>query len=57
MERPRKDWLHFDLATDDVDAEISRLIELGAMTFSGSACRHGVAMLDVDGNAFCLYSA
>jgi len=56
MERPRKDWLHFDLATGDVDDEVSRLIGLGAMTLSGSACRHGVAMLDPDGNAFCLFA-
>lgn len=54
MPRPRKDWLHFDVAADDVDAELSRLIGLGAMTLSGAACRHGVAMLDVDGNTFCL---
>lgn len=56
MEHPRKDWLHFDLAASDLEAEIDRLVGLGAMTVSGSACRHGVAMLDVDGNAFCLFA-
>jgi hypothetical protein len=56
MERSRKDWLHFDLATPDVDASVDRLIGLGAMTLSGFACRHGVPMLDPDGNPFCLFS-
>jgi catechol 2,3-dioxygenase-like lactoylglutathione lyase family enzyme len=56
MDRQRKDWLHLDLATSDVDGEVSRLIELGAMTVSGTACRHGVAMLDPDGHPFCLFS-
>jgi hypothetical protein len=56
MERPRKDWLHFDLATSDLDAAVDRLIGLGAMTVSGVACRHGVAMLDPDGSSFCLFS-
>jgi hypothetical protein len=48
--------VHLDFSTDDVEAEVARLVELGA-TETG---RHSfgdfgwVVLADPDGNAFCV---
>ncbi|KUI43501.1 glyoxalase [Mycobacterium sp. IS-1590] len=56
---PGKNRLHLDLGADDMEAEVTRLVELGA-TEKG---RHSmgdfgwVVLADPDGNEFCVGSA
>jgi predicted enzyme related to lactoylglutathione lyase len=53
--------LHIDLAPDDQDAEVERLIELGARhTDVGQSAAEGVTwvvLADPEGNEFCVLSA
>lgn len=50
-----KNRVHLDLHADDVDAEVDRLISLGARVLHPE--RDGlVVMADVDGNEFCVSS-
>jgi predicted enzyme related to lactoylglutathione lyase len=54
-----KNRLHFDLRPDDQDAEVRRLIELGARPVSvgqGPDCSW-VVLADPDGNEFCVLKA
>ena len=54
-----KNRLHLDLAADDRDAEIERLVELGARHVADKE-EWGFAwsvMADVEGNEFCVASA
>src|SRR6476619_7677109 len=49
--------VHFDIHTDDLDAEIERLVELGATLVDGQWRDHPgrwVVMRDPAGNEFCL---
>jgi predicted enzyme related to lactoylglutathione lyase len=49
--------VHFDVHTDDLDAEIERLVELGATLVDGQWKDHPgrwVVMRDPAGNEFCL---
>lgn len=51
--------LHLDVvpsADSDVDAEVARLIELGATRLDLDACGAGVVLADVDGNELCVLS-
>lgn len=56
---PGKNRLHLDLGADDVESEVTRLVELGA-TEKG---RHSmgdfgwVVLADPDGNEFCIGSS
>jgi len=47
-----KNRMHLDLAADEIDVEVARLVALGAQV----AAEHGglVTMLDPEGNEFCL---
>jgi hypothetical protein len=45
--------VHLDLRTDDLDAEIGRLIDLGALVLN-DAGDGLVVMADVEGNEFCV---
>jgi hypothetical protein len=47
-----KNRMHLDLAADDIEVEVARLVGLGAQV----AADHGglVTMLDPEGNEFCL---
>lgn len=52
-----KNRLHIDLAPDDQDAEIERLVDMGARHVE--ACRHGTSWMvlaDPEGNEFCVLS-
>ena len=55
-----KDRLHLDLVVDDVDAEVARLLGLGAMvpidSEFGDAELRWVTLLDPEGNEFCVCS-
>jgi hypothetical protein len=51
-----KNRVHLDLHTDDLDAEVGRLISLGARVLHPE--RDGlVVMADVEGNEFCVTSS
>ncbi|MBN1094054.1 VOC family protein [Blastococcus sp. TML/M2B] len=55
--RPKapRNRLHLDLqATDDRDAEVERLVALGATRLDGGHEDGGVLLADPDGNEFCL---
>ena len=54
---PGKNRVHMDLMTDDLDAEVSRLIGLGATETGRHSVDGGfrwVVLADPDGNAFCV---
>ena len=57
-EKEQKNRLHLDLRTADMDAEVSRILALGATLLTGQAvaedgCRWHV-LADPDGNEFCV---
>jgi hypothetical protein len=54
--RPARSWLHLDLYTDNQDAEVERLIRLGAVRASWRypASADYVVLEDPDGNRFCV---
>jgi len=52
--------VHFDIHTDDLDAEIKRLLALDATTVDDSFAQHpgrGVIMRDPSGVNFCVVAA
>jgi predicted enzyme related to lactoylglutathione lyase len=53
---PGKNKVHLDFSTDDVEAEVSRLVELGATETGRSSFGDfgWVVLADPDGNAFCV---
>jgi predicted enzyme related to lactoylglutathione lyase len=53
---PGKNKVHLDFSTDDVEAEVARLVELGATeTARNSFGDFGwVVLADPEGNAFCV---
>ena len=53
---PGKNRVHIDFHTADMEAEVKRLVDLGA-TETGRGKRgdfHWVVLADPDGNAFCI---
>jgi predicted enzyme related to lactoylglutathione lyase len=58
MERPGKNRLHLDLVADedDLEAEVGRLLALGATTIDiGQGSVAWTVMADPDGNEFCVW--
>ncbi len=50
-----KNRLHLDLAADDAEAELARLLELGATVLADRRVSdHWVTLADPEGNEFCL---
>jgi hypothetical protein len=51
-----KNRVHLDLQADDVDAEVARLVDLGAVVVAEHAPDTGrfVTMRDPEGNEFCV---
>ena len=53
-----KNRMHLDIETADIDAESSRLVELGATRVQTGTCsEHGstwILMVDPEGNEFCV---
>ena len=49
-----KNRVHIDLEADHVDAELERLLELGASLAPEQANDGLVVLLDPEGNEFCL---
>jgi hypothetical protein len=49
-----KNRVHVDLRTDDVDAEIVRLVDLGARVLDHQPSAGLVVLQDPEGNEFCL---
>ena len=50
-----KNRLHLDLSADDPDAELDRLLELGATVLADRrSSDHWVTLADPEGNEFCL---
>jgi predicted enzyme related to lactoylglutathione lyase len=47
-----KNRVHLDLRADDLDAEVARLVALGATLLSREA--HWTTLLDPEGNEFCV---
>ena len=60
VEEPKavKNRMHFDIEVADIEAEATRLVELGATRVSETPCsEHGstwVLMTDPEGNEFCV---
>jgi predicted enzyme related to lactoylglutathione lyase len=53
-----KDRLHLDLRPDDQDAEVARLVALGATTADvGQGEQPWVVLADPEGNEFCVLSS
>jgi hypothetical protein len=53
-----KNRLHLDLVPDDQDAEVARLVELGAQRIDiGQGEQSWVVLADPEGNEFCVLSA
>ena len=54
-----KNRLHFDLVPDDRDAEVDRLLALGAATPTSASpvTRRWVVLADPEGNEFCVLVA
>ncbi len=54
--RRRRNWVHFDLYTNDQVAEVKRLIELGASRYPWryEPGADFVVLEDPDGNLFCV---
>ena len=56
-EKRGKNKLHFDLVPDDQNAEVQRLMKLGARKIDiGQRDVSWVVMADVEGNEFCVLS-
>lgn len=55
-ERVGKNRIHLDLTTDDPDAELSRLVSLGATVVDerSDSRFHWWVMADPEGNLFCV---
>ncbi|MCH6159630.1 VOC family protein [Streptomyces marispadix] len=55
-EKTVKNRLHFDLAPDDQDAEVERLLALGArrVDIGQGEARSWVVLADPEGNEFCV---
>jgi predicted enzyme related to lactoylglutathione lyase len=53
---PGKNKVHLDFSTDDVEAEVARLVELGATETGRNSFGdfEWVVLADPDGNAFCV---
>lgn len=54
---PGKNRQHLDFVTDDLDAEVGRLVALGATETGRHSVAEGfrwVVLADPDGNAFCV---
>ena len=54
---PGKNRMHLDLMTSDLDAEVERLVGLGATETARHSVEGGIrwaVMADPDGNAFCV---
>ena len=54
---PGKNRVHLDLMTDDLEAEVGRLLGIGATETARHSVEYGmrwVVMADPDGNAFCV---
>jgi hypothetical protein len=53
---PGKNKLHLDLAADDLDAEVARLVEAGATEVGQRSAGdfRWVTLADPDGNEFCV---
>ncbi len=53
---PGKNKMHLDLTTDDLDAEVTRLLEAGATEVAPRSVGtfRWVTMADPDGNQFCV---
>lgn len=54
---PGKNRVHLDLMTDDLDAEVQRLVGLGAVETGRHSVDGGfqwVVLADPDGNVFCV---
>lgn len=49
-----KNRLHLDLVADDPDAELVRLLVLGATVVADRRTEHWVTLADPEGNEFCL---
>jgi len=50
-----KNRVHFDLTASDLDAEVARLLTLGARRFEPASAEEGlVIMQDPEGNEFCV---
>jgi hypothetical protein len=49
-----KNRVHIDLVADDVDAELDRLVELGASVLDDRPDRTYIVLNDPEGNEFCL---
>jgi catechol 2,3-dioxygenase-like lactoylglutathione lyase family enzyme len=49
-----RDQMHLDLYSDDADAEVARLIELGARFVRENVKDGYVVLLDPEGNEFCV---
>ena len=51
-----KNRVHLDLSTDDVEAEVARLVALGAAVAAAQPDDGLVVMHDPEGNEFCVLS-
>ena len=53
---PGKNRLHLDLTTDDLDGEVDRLVDAGAVMVGrrGDETFRWVTLADPDGNEFCV---
>jgi catechol 2,3-dioxygenase-like lactoylglutathione lyase family enzyme len=49
-----RDQMHLDLYSDDADAEVARLIRLGARFVRENTNDEYVVLLDPEGNEFCV---
>ena len=54
--RPRRNWMHLDLYTKEQEAEVNRLLQLGARRYPWRYRRGSdfVVLEDPDGNLFCV---
>ena len=54
---PGKNRMHLDVMSDDLDADVTRLVGLGAIEKERHSVDHGlrwVVMADPEGNVFCV---
>jgi len=55
-----KQGMHLDVGVDDLDAEVTRLLGLGARVITRGLSEHGYrwdVLADPEGNEFCVYVA
>lgn len=53
-----KNRVHLDLTTSDLDADVQRLLDLGARCFEPASSEDGLVILqDPEGNEFCVIRA